>query len=194
MTVSKKSTSQTEVITIKDLLINENINVSNCRLVGENNEQLGIMDIEEARKIADESGLDIVLISPTANPPVCRIMDYCKYKFDQTKRQKEAKKKQKVLELKVIQLSMNISEHDIEYRTKQAKEFLQSGAKVKLSIFLKGRQVVYSSRGIDVCNNFYEKLAADCIVEKPAGVENKYITMILAPKSAKEKDLKKEIA
>lgn len=176
-----------EVITIKDLLINENINVPNCRLVGENNEQLGIMDIEEARKVAEEIGLDLVLISPNANPPVCKVMDYGKFKFDQAKKQKEARKKQKVLELKVIQLSMNISEHDIEYRTKQANEFLQSGAKVKLSIFLKGRQAVYASRGIDVCNNFYEKLTSECTVEKPAGVENKYITMILAPKTSKDK-------
>ena len=176
-----------EVITIKDLLINDSIIVANCRLVGENNEQLGIMDIEEARKIAEEAELDLVLISPSAVPPVCKIMDYGKFKFDQAKKQKEVRKKQKVLEMKTIQLSMNISEHDVEYRSTQAKEFLSSGAKVKLSIMMKGRQAVYASRGIDVCNNFYQRLSEECIVEKSATVENKYITMILAPKPSKDK-------
>lgn len=177
-----------EVITIKELLINEKIMVNECRLVGVNNEQLGIMSIHQARSIAEENGLDIALISPSANPPVCKIMDYGKFKFDQTKKQKEAKKKQKTLEMKVIQLSLNIGEHDVDYRTKQAREFFEDGAKVKISLMLKGRQQAYSSRGIEVCKNFYNKIADCCVVEKDAFLEGKFITMILGPKSLKDKE------
>jgi translation initiation factor IF-3 len=185
--------NQMEVFTIKDLLVNNDINIPTCRLVSEEKDeqgkdkQLGIMSINEARKLAEESGLDLVLISPVANPPVCRLMDYGKFRFDQTKKQREAKKKQKVAEMKVIQLSLNISEHDIEYRLNQAKDFLTSGAKVKLSILLKGRQAVYSARGIEVCNKFSERLVDFCNIEKQAVLEGKYITMVLAPKSAKDK-------
>lgn len=167
---------------IKELLINEKIVANEVRLVGEQGEQLGIMSLEEAKNIAEREGLDIALISPNATPPVCKIMDYGKFKFDQTKKLKEAKKKQKTIEMKVIQLSLNIGQHDVEYRAKQAKEFLADGAKVKISLMLRGRQQAYAQRGIEVCNAFYQAISDNASIEKPAVLEGKYITMILIPK------------
>ena len=174
-------------MTIKELIINEKITVTECRLIGVNNEQLGLMSVQDARKIADNLGLDLALISPNANPPVCRVMDYGKFRFDQTKKQKEARKKQKTMELKVIQLSLTIGQHDIDYRLKQAKEFLLDGAKVKVSLMLRGRQQAYAQKGIEVCKTFYQGIADSCVVEKDAFLEGKFVTMILAPKVAKEK-------
>ena len=102
-------------------------------------------------------------------------------------KQKVAKKKQKVSEMKIIQLSFNIGEHDVEYRTKQAREFFKDGSKVKLSLMLKGRQQAYATRGIEVCKNFYEKVNDCCVIEKDAFLEGKFVTMILGPKAIKEK-------
>lgn len=162
-------------------------------MVGENNEQLGIMPIENAREIAEDKGLDLVLISTTSTPPVCKVMDYGKFRFEQTKKQKEAKKKQKIQEVKIIQLSYNIGEHDVEYRAKQAKEFIADGAKVKVSLMLKGRQQAFAPRAIEVCKSFAARISDCASVEKDAMQEGKFITMMLVPKSAKEKETKKEV-
>jgi len=143
------------------------------------------MSSKNALDIAREAGLDLVLISPNAKPAVCRIMDYGKYKFEQSKKMKEARKKQKVVDMKVIQLSLNIGQHDIDYRSKQARSFFEDGAKVKVSILLKGRQQAYASRGIELENSFFESLSDICVVEREPKVEGRFILMILAPKQAK---------
>ena len=171
---------------IKELLINDKITVSECRVVGVGDEKDGvIVSLSEARRIAEDNNMDLVLISPNANPPVCRVMDYGKYKFEQAKKQKEAKKKQKTVEIKVIQLSLNIGDHDVDYRAKQAIGFFEDGAKVKISLMLKGRQQAYSSRGIEVCKKFYDRVSEYCVVKKDAFLEGKFVIMILAPKPTK---------
>jgi len=149
------------------------------RLVGENGEQLGIMSFIDALSLAEGKGLDIALISPNANPAVCKIMNYGKYKFDQQKREKEARKKQKVAELKTIQLSLTIGDHDMSYRAKQAIEFVKDGSKVKVSILLKGRQQAYASQGIEIMRKFAGLVSDAAVIEKEPLQEGKFINMIL---------------
>jgi len=129
----------------------------------------------------------LVLISPNAVPPVCKIMDYGKYKFDQTKKQKEVRKKQKIAETKIIQLSLNIGQHDIEYRQKQARDFFADGSKVKISMMLKGRQQAYASRGIEIEKSFYQDLEDVCTMDKEPVLEGKFITVMLSPKQPTNK-------
>lgn len=172
-----------EDTTIKDLLINEQIKVAQIRLVGENNEALGIISLADAKKMAEEKDLDLALISPNAVPPVCKIMDYGKYKYEQLKREKEAKQKQKVAEIKTIRIGLNISDHDIDYRAKQAIEFLTDGNKVKANMMLKGRQNAYANKGFETLNSFAQKVGENAVVEKAPFKEGRYINMILAPKS-----------
>lgn len=167
---------------IKDLLINEQIKASEVRLVGEDGEALGIMSLQEAKRLADEKDLDLVEISPNASPKVCKIMNYGKYKYEQVKREKEAKQKQKVAEIKTIRIGLNISEHDIDYRCKQALEFLKDGNKVKLNMMLRGRQNAYADNGIETLNGVAQKIGDDAVVEKAPFKEGRYINMILAPK------------
>ena len=156
------------------------------RVVGKNGEQLGIMSAREANELADKEGLDLVKISPSAVPPVCRIMDYGKYLFDKTKREKEQRKNQKIVELKEVQLSMTIEQHDIDIKAKNAAKFLSNGDKVKVSIRMSGRQQAYFERGIETENKFAESLEELATIEKPAKVEGRNIIMILAPKNAKK--------
>lgn len=168
---------------IKDQqLINDQINLPNIRLVGENGEQLGLMSSNEANRLADEQSLDLVLISPNANPPVCKLMNYGKFKFEQAKKLKEQKKAQKVTEIKELQLSMTIEKHDVEVRVKQAKKFLADDNKVKVIVKMKGRQQARPETGVAVLNSFYEQLCDAGVVEKPAEIMGKNIIMILAPK------------
>ena len=140
------------------------------------------MPFNEALKIAEERDLDLVEISPNANPKVCKIMNYGKYKYEQIKREKEAKQKQKVAEIKTIRVGLNISEHDITYRAKQVIEFLNDGNKVKLNMMLRGRQNAYSDQGIETLNSFAEKIGDNAVVEKAPFKEGRFINMILAPK------------
>ena len=156
------------------------------RVVGANGEQLGIMSAREANEIAEREGLDLVKISPSAVPPVCKIMDYGKYLFDKTKREKEQRKNQKIVELKEVQLSMTIEQHDIDIKAKNAVKFLNNGDKVKVSIRMSGRQQAYFERGIETENKFAESLQEIAVIEKPAKVEGRNIIMILAPKNAKK--------
>lgn len=171
-----------EGTTIKDLLINEQIHDQLVRLVGETGEQLGIVSLDEAMKIADQKNLDLVKISPNANPPVCKIMNYGKFKFEQIKKAKEAKAKQKVVELKTIRFGLNISDHDIDYRAKQAIEFLKDGNKVRANMLLKGRQNAYADNGIETLKKFAAKVGDNAVMEKAPYQEGKFINMILAPK------------
>ncbi|MBQ8451473.1 MAG: translation initiation factor IF-3 [Clostridia bacterium] len=166
--------------------INSSIRDPEVRVIGADGAQLGIMSSREANELAEKEGLDLVKISPNAVPPVCRIMDYGKYLFDKTKREKEQRKNQKVVALKEVQLSMTIEQHDIDIKAKNAIKFLQNGDKVKVSIRMSGRQQAYSDRGIETENKFAESLEELAVIEKPAKVEGRNIIMILAPKNVKK--------
>ena len=166
--------------------INDSIRDPEVRVVGANGEQLGIMSAREANKIAEEQELDLVKISPSTNPPVCKIMDYGKYVFDKAKREKEQRKNQKIVALKEVQLSMTIEKHDIDIKAKNAIKFLQNGDKVKVSIRMSGRQQAYADRGVQTENDFAASLEDIAVIEKPAKVEGRNIIMILAPKNAKK--------
>ena len=151
------------------------------RVISSAGEMLGIMSPKEAMELAKEESLDLVKISPNAIPPVCKIMDYGKYKFEQNKRDKENRKNQKVIELKEVQLSMTIDVGDLKVKEKQARKFLEAGNKVKVSIRLRGRQMAHSSLAKDVMTNFSESLKDVCVVEKPLNMEGRNIILILAP-------------
>ena len=166
--------------------INDSIRDAEIRVIGANGEQLGIMSAREANAIAEKEGLDLVKISPSAVPPVCKIMDYGKYLFDKTKREKEQRKNQKIVELKEVQLSMTIEQHDIDIKAKHATKFLLNGDKVKVSIRMSGRQQAYADRGVETENAFAKSLEEISTIEKPAKVEGRHIIMILAPKNAKK--------
>ena len=152
-------------------------------MVGEEGEQLGIMSSQEAQKMADEAGLDLVNISPKAKPPVCKIMDYGKYRFEQNKRQKEAKKNQKIVTLKEMRLSATIDKHDMEVKAKNVRKFLEAGDKVKISIRFRGRQLSHTDQGRLVMNMFLEMLDDRAAVEKNAKMEGRSMFMILVPKA-----------
>ncbi len=156
------------------------------RLLGEQGEQLGIFDLKTARSMADEAGLDLVAINPNAEPIVCRIMDYGKYKFIAQKRDKDAKKKQKVAEIKGMELSMRIEEHDMRYKANQVAKFLKNGDKVRVIIKgLRGRMANFAQFGIDNMNKFYEMLEEFCVMDQKPTISGSIITMILAPKNTK---------
>ncbi len=157
------------------------------RLIGSDGEQLGIVSTQKALALANDENLDLVKISPNAVPPVCKIMDYGKYRFEILKRQKEAKKNQKVVELKGIWLSMTIDIGDMNVKAKQAQKFLTQGNKIKVSIRLRGRQNAHSSLGVDVMEKFFSMVEEYAVMEKKPLLEGRNILMILAPK----KDIKK---
>ena len=164
--------------------INEEIRDREVRLIGDDGAQLGIMSSREAQAIADDKGLDLVKISPTANPPVCKIMNYGKYLFELTKKAKEAKKNQKVVEIKEVQLSMTIDVGDLNVKAKQTLKFLSQGNKVKVSIRMRGRQMAHSELGIEVMNRFFEMVKEQGQMEKKPLMEGRNIFMMLAPLKA----------
>lgn len=145
---------------------------------------LGVMSPREAMRLAEEADLDLVKISPNAVPPVCKIMDYGKFKFEQAKKEKENRRNQKVVEIKEVQLSMTIDVGDLNVKAKQATKFLGEGNKVKVSIRLRGRQMAHANLGRDVMNNFFEGLKEIAVIEKPINMEGRNIIMILAPKKS----------
>ncbi|MBQ3166261.1 MAG: translation initiation factor IF-3 [Clostridia bacterium] len=157
---------------------------SEVRLIGEDGSQLGIVSSQKALEIAESYNLDLVEISPQAKPPVCKIMDYGKYRFELLKKQKEAKKNQKVIELKEIWLSMTIDVGDLNVKAKQTLKFLAAGNKVKVSIKLRGRQNAHSSMGIDVMTKFFELVKENAVMERKPLLEGRNILMILAPQKA----------
>lgn len=165
--------------------INEEIRDREIRVVGKDGEQLGIMSSKEALRLAEEADLDLVKIAPTANPPVCKIMNYGKYRFEQAKREKEARKNQKVVDLKEIRLSLNIDTHDFETKVGHAKRFLGSGDKVKVSIRLRGRENGHPEIGLSIMGKFAEACEEFCVVEKKAKLDGRQILMFLAPKPLK---------
>lgn len=151
------------------------------RLIGADGSQLGIVPALEALRLAEEQNLDLVKIAAQANPPVCKIMDYGKYRFETLKKQKEARKNQKVVELKEIWLSMTIDVGDLNVKARQAQKFLAGGNKVKVSIRMRGRQNAHSNLGVDVMNRFYALVGSDVVMEKKPMFEGRNILMILAP-------------
>ena len=171
-----------EGITIsKELRINEEIRCKEVRLIDDAGEQRGVMAPRDAAKIAAEKNLDLVEIAPNANPPVCRIMDYGKYKYEQSKREKEAKKNQKVISVKEVKLRPNIEDHDFLTKAKNAAKFLAAGDKVKVTIMFRGREITHPELGKELCERFAEELTGVAKVEKPAKVEGRNMIMILAP-------------
>jgi len=167
-------------------LINEQITAKEVRLLGTENEQLGICSLSEAKNKASEMGLDLVNISPNANPPVCKIMNYGKYKFEAQKKEKEAKKKQKAIDTKCMELSMRIEEHDMLFKAKQVKKFLQSGAKVKVIIKgVRGRLAGFAHQGIENMNRFFEMVQEEAVIDQKPTLAGTIITMMLDPKNAK---------
>ena len=165
----------------KEQLINDEIVLPKVRLVSETGEQLAIVSSVEANRIADEKNLDLVLISPQADPPVCKIMNYGKFKFEQMKKLKEQRKSQKVIELKEVQLSMTIDTHDLQVKAKHAKRFLEEGNKVKVTIKMRGRQQARPEAGIAVMATFVDMLEGLAMIEKNAEILGRNIIMILAP-------------
>ncbi|MBQ3135972.1 MAG: translation initiation factor IF-3 [Clostridia bacterium] len=172
-------------IAIKEMQINEEINDKELRVILGDGEVLGIMSAEEALKIAEEKNLDLVKIAPQAVPPVCKIMDYGKYRFEQTKREKEAKKNQHVVEVKEIRLSLNIDTHDFETKVNHARRFLTSGNKVKVSIRFRGREMAHTEHGITTMQQFAEACQEFGNLEKAPKLEGKSMMMFLAPKPKK---------
>ena len=165
--------------------INEDIVEKEVRLVDEDGKQLGIMARNEALRIAEFRNLDLVNISPNTKPPVCKIMDYGKYRFDMIKREKEAKKAQKVIEVKEIKLSQTIDIGDINVRAKQTRDFIEAGNKVKVSLRMKGRQQEHPEISVNVLMNFYEKVKDVATMEKKPTAENRSVFMMLVPMNKK---------
>lgn len=164
-------------------MINGQIRDKEIRLISNTGEQLGIMSARDAQKLADEKNLDLVKISPQAKPPVCKIMDYSKYKFDLAKKEKEAKKKQKVIETKEVRLSPSIDTHDVETKVKNAIKFLKAGNKVKVSIRFRGREMSRQDAAIDIMKNFAEMVSEVGQIEKEPKMEARTMAMFLGPKT-----------
>ena len=168
--------------TIKDQhQFNEEIRDKEVRVISAEGEQLGIMSAAPAQAIADDAGLDLVKISPNAVPPVCKVMNYGKFKFEQAKREKENRKNQKVIEIKEIYLSMTIDIGDLNVKAKKTVEMLGDGNKVKVSIRMRGRQMAHAAMGIDVMRRFFDMLGGKAVMEKEPKTEGRNITMVLAP-------------
>ena len=163
-------------------MINEQIRDKEVRLIGEEGQQLGIMSAREAQKLADEAGLDLVKIAPTAKPPVCKIVDYGKFKYEQTRKEKEAKKKQKVIEIKEIRLSPNIDTNDLNTKTNAARKFLTKGDRVKVTLRFRGREMAHMNNSKHILDDFAQALADVAVVEKAPKVEGRSMTMFLTEK------------
>ena len=168
------------ISTKKELEINEEIRDKEIRVIGADGSQMGIMSAEQALKLAEEANLDLVKIAPTAVPPVCRVMDYGKYRFEQQKKEKENKKNQKVVETKEVRLSINIDTNDFNTKVNQANKFLKNGDKVKVSIRFRGREMAHSKLGLDVMERFGQAIEGGTI-EKPAKLEGRNMLMFIAP-------------
>ena len=174
----------------KENLVNEEIRAKEVRLIDSEGNQLGVVSIQDARALAEEQRLDLVSISPNAAPPVCKIMDYGKYHFEQQKKEKEARKKQKVVEIKEIRLGIFTEEHDLVTKSNHAIKFLKAEDKVKVSMRFRGREMGYVSKGRETMLKFCEMIEDVAIIEKSPILEGRNMTMVLAPKT--EKDREKE--
>ncbi len=173
------------IISKKELQINEEIREKEIRVVDENGAQLGIMPTREAMNLAIQKGLDLVDIAPQATPHVCRIMDYGKYRYEQAKKEKEAKKNQKTVEVKEVRMSMNIDTHDFTTKVNQATKFLKGGDKVKVSVRFRGREMAHTDLGKALLLRFQEACAEVGSVDKPAKMEGRSMVLFLSPKPVK---------
>ncbi|MBO6215501.1 MAG: translation initiation factor IF-3 [Lachnospiraceae bacterium] len=163
-------------------MINEQIRDREVRLIGPEGEQLGIMSAMEAQKKADEAGLDLVKIAPNATPPVCKIIDYGKYRYELARKEKEAKKKQKVIEIKEIRMSPNIEENDLNTKMNAARKFLAKGNKVKITLRFRGREMAHMASSKHILDDFAEALSDVAVIEKPSKQEGRSISLILTEK------------
>ena len=167
--------------------LNEDIRAREVRCIGEDGTQYGIISRDEALRLAEERGLDLVLIAPDAKPPVCKIMDFGKFKYQQEKKKKEAKKKQTKIEVKEIKLSVKIAQNDIDYKVKHAREFLQKGKHVKFRVFLRGREMANPEAGVEVLKKVIPMIEDIGVVEKKPHQEGRYINMLVIPKKEEKK-------
>ena len=167
---------------ISDLMVNEQIRDREVRVIGENGEQLGIMPSREAMRLAEEAGLDLVKIAPTAKPPVCKIVDYDKFKYEQTRKEKEAKKKQRIIDVKEIRLSPNIDKNDLNTKVNAARKFLTKGDKVKMTLRFRGREMAHMANSKHILDDVAQQLSDIAVVEKAPKVEGRSMTMFLTEK------------
>ena len=172
-------------ISNKELLINEEINGKEIRVIGDDGSQLGIMSSKDAQKLANQKNLDLVMIAPQATPPVCRIMDYGKYRFEQAKKEKEARKNQHIVEVKEIRMSLNIDTHDFNTKVNNAIKFLKGGDKVKVSIRYRGREMAHPELGNGLIQRFAEQCAEYGVVDKQPKMEGRSLAMFLSAKPTK---------
>jgi len=165
-----------------DLMINEEIRDREVRLIDQNGEQLGVMLTRQAMELAEERQLDLVKIAPQAKPPVCKLMDYGKYRFEQSKREREVRKNQKIITIKEVRLSATIEDHDVDVKFRNAVKFLQDGDKVKVNIRFRGRQITHSEIGLQVMRSFAERIKEYGNVERQPLIEGRNMIMILGPR------------
>lgn len=168
-------------ISAKELIINDDIRAKEVRMLDENNGQLGIMSLNDAKTYAYDRGYDLVLIAPTAQPPVCRAMDYGKYRYELDKKEKEAKKKQQTVEVKEVQLSCRIDTHDFETKANRAIKFLQDGNKVRVSLRFKGREIAHQELGREMLERFQEAVSEYGTVDKKPVLDGRQLTMFIVP-------------
>jgi translation initiation factor IF-3 len=168
----------------KDLRINEQIRVREVRLIRDEGEQR-VLSTVEALGIAREQGLDLVEVAPQANPPVVKIMDYGKYKFENEKKIRDSKKKQKLLKLKEIRMQPKIDEHDLDFKSKHVREFLAEGNKVKVTVRFRGRELAHTELGLDVLKDVLKRIEGDYVMDKPPAMEGRFMSMVLSPKTKK---------
>jgi len=168
----------------KDVLLNEEIDLPQIRCVGDDGKAYGIISSDEALEIAGRLGLDLVMIAPEAKPPVCKIMDFGKFRYQQEKKQKEAKKKQKVIDIKEIKLGVKIAQNDINYKVKHALEFLKEGKHVRFRVFLKGREMANPEAGVLLLNKIYKMIENEANRDKEPNFEGRYVNMLVVPKKA----------
>ncbi len=169
-------------VSISELMINEQIRDKEVRVLGLEGEQLGVMPTKDAMKLAEDAGVDLIKIAPTAKPPVCRIMDYGKFRYEQARKEKEAKKKQRTIEIKEVRLSPNIDENDLNTKANMARKFLTKGDKVKVTLRFRGRELAHTQNGKVILDQFAEVLSDVAVIEKPAKFEGRSMIMFLAEK------------
>jgi translation initiation factor IF-3 len=169
----------------KDLRINEQIRAREVRLIREDGKRQGIMAVQEALDIAKEAGLDLVEVAPQASPPVVKLLNYGKFKFENEKKVRDSRKKQKLLKLKEIRMQPKIDDHDLDFKSKHVKEFLAEGNKVKVTIRFRGRELAHTELGLVVMKDVLARIEGEYVMDKPPAMEGRFMSMILSPKAKK---------
>jgi translation initiation factor IF-3 len=168
------------------LRVNEEIRVREARVIDSNGQQLGIIPVREGMRVAAEQGLDLVEVAPQAKPPVCRIMDYGKYKYEQSKKERDARKKQRVINVKEVKIRPRIEEHDFQVKVRNARRFLTDGDKVKVTLMFRGREITHAALGHDLFMKFYKELEEQASMEKEPKVEGRNMIMVLVPRTQEQ--------